>query len=169
MHRLDDDTLITSALLRRFHAEGEFEGAPGQFYAFVQRSNGDLLTHQVGPNVDGDLMLFASTTLSYINRHLHHDGAWCIVFTHPKPPLPPEMKATFHRFVLLWMDKDGDVQFPLEHDSSIIEALSWSPLDWAKQCETAWTLWHHAMQVVLDPRPDEQFKRAKGQQRPTMH
>lgn len=169
MHRLDDDTMITTALLRRFHAEGEFEGAAGQFFAVMQRSNGDLLTHCIGPSITGDLMFFASQTLSFINRQIHHDGAWCMVFTHPRPPIPPEMRVSFQRFVLLWLDKDGDVQFPIEHDQSIMEALAWSPIDWAKQCETAWGLWHHAMKQVLDPQPNETYRRAKGEQAPTLH
>ena len=167
MHRLDDDVLITPSLIKRFHAEGEMEGADGRFYALVQKANGDLLSHQVGPDAGANEQLFASDVLSYLNKHLHHDGAWCIVFTHPKPAEPPFAGCDYDRFTILWMDGDGDVQFPLVHEQGIVEAMTWGKEAWAQQCETAWSLWHHAMKTVLDPQERETFKRAKGQRRPT--
>lgn len=167
MHKLDDDTMITPTLIKRFHDEGEFEGADGRFYALVQRSNGDLLSHQVGSDAGANECLFASDLLSYLNKKLHHDGAWCIVFTHPSPVVPPHRTCDYGRFVVLWMDGDGDVQFPLVHELGMVEAMTWGMQAWAQQCETAWMLWHHAMRQVLDPQEGETFKRAKGQQRPT--
>jgi len=167
MHKLDDDTLITPTLLRRFHAEAQFEGAPGAFYALVQRSNGHILSHQVGPIAGANEMIFASDVLTYLNKNLHHDGAWCIVFTHPAPAIPPFRTCDFQRFTILWMDEDGDVQFPLAHELGMVEAMTWGLQAWAQQCETAWMLWNHAMRQVLDPQANETFKRAKGQRRPT--
>jgi len=169
MHRLDIETLVTPALLKRFHAEGEFESGDGRFFAVMQQSNGDLLTHAVGPDAGPDAMLFASDTLSFLNKHLHHDGAWCIVFTHYRAPTPPMMHGAFDRFVILWMDHDGDVQFPVERDHAIPEAFGYGNHSWAMQCETAWNLWHHAMVTVLEPKADAQYKRAKGQRAPTVH
>jgi hypothetical protein len=168
MHHLGIDTLVTPALIKRFHDEGKFEGAAGAFYAFVQKSNGDLLAHSVGPDVGAAEHLFAADLLSYLNRHLHHDGAWCMVFTHPKPPQPPLMQTEFDRLVVLWMDKDGDVQFPLEHNLGIVTALEWAMPAWAQQCETAWALWRQAV-AALELQPGETFKRAKGERRPTLH
>jgi len=49
----------------------------------------------------------------------------------------------------------------------MVEAMAWGIDAWAQQCETAWTLWNHAMRQVLDPQANETFKRAKGQRRPT--
>ena len=174
--KLDDDTLITPTLLKRFVAEGMMEEGDGQHYACVQRSNGDFLVHHPGsPAALGEQTLFAADILRRLNRDLHHDGAWVIVFTHPSPPIEGSMilaqpgHCEYRRYVLLWLDADGDVQIPVvwvkgECDQwDFAEVLREGPEPIIGLCEGAWTTWHLHMRQVLEPRAGETFKRAKGQ------
>lgn len=166
MHKIADERiLITTSLIVRFQVEGRYDGSTG-FYAYVQRSNGDLLVHQGGPDIDAPEHLFANDVLTALNNKLHHDGAWCLVFTNPRAIDPPLMKATYDRLVLIWMDKDGDVQFTNDHEAGIVHALEMGQDAWLNNCETAWQLWQFHMRQVLAPKQNELVKAAQGQ---TLH
>lgn len=175
MHKLDNDTLITCSLLRRFRAEAEHEGGDGRFYAYIQKSNGDLVTDQNGPDIGPNEFMFANDMLTFLNKELHHDGAWCIVFTGFRTTresilIPSVCVGEYTRFAFLWLDKDGDVQFANDCELGIVWATTQMSLhDWAGQCEAAWGLWHKAMRLVLEPKPSELYKRAQGQTAPTLH
>ncbi len=169
MHKLDDKIAINPDLLRRFGAEARLDGGDGRYFALMQLNNGNILTHQiVGPKIEIHGHLFAVDLLNMLNRQLHHDGAWSIVFSHyADSPLPGS--GGYSKFTLLWMDRDGDVGFPVDCDEPLSLAISWGLLYWVEHCETAWKLWHHAMRNVLAPRANETFKRAQGEKRPTVH
>lgn len=169
MHKLDENRLVTPALLKRFHAEAECEGGDGRFAAFIQRSNGEIISHDNGPRADPRCLVFTMEILGALNRHLHHDGAWVIVFTHWKAPVIPMQDGVHQRFVLLWMDGDGDVQFPLEWVGGIDRAVEFGGYNWSQHAASAWHLWHHVMRVVLDPQEGETYKRALGESAPSVH
>jgi hypothetical protein len=177
MPRLHDDLLITPALLKRFVAEGYGEDGDGQHYGFVQRSNGDLCGHHPGsPQIIAEQTMWAADMLKRLNRELHHDGAWTVVFTHPAPPAEGSMifaqpgHCEYRRYVLLWLDQDGDVQIPIEWIKGEGEMVDFPDVLMAGldnlvgQCEGAWELWHIHMRQILEPREGETFKRAQGQQ-----
>jgi hypothetical protein len=169
MHKLDDKTLITPLLIKRFHAEAEFEGGDGKYAAYIQKSDGHILIDTVSCSSGMLEQFFAEDMLNAMNKHLHHDGAWVIVFTHYDPPLPPLKEGVFNRFVLLWMDKDGDVKFPLECVHPLHKVMGESSIDsWLSQCEAAWSLWRHT-ETVLDARPSEQYRKAAGEVAPSVH
>jgi hypothetical protein len=173
--RLDDDTLITPALLQRFAAEAGLEGGNGQYCAFIERSNGDLLIHHpFAPAAVAEQTMFAADVLRKLNRELHHDGAWAIVFTDPKPPEPgvaiyASPHTEFARYALLWVDPDGDVQFAVEWVRGESEMLDFDEvllagIEYTMQCcENAWAMWKVAMREVIDPAEGQTFKRAMGQ------
>ena len=176
MPMLDDDTLITPALLRRFIAEARLEAGNGQHYAFVRRSNGNLIAHNpASPEIAGYQTMFAADVLKVLNRELHHDGAWVVVFTHPEPPEPGSAilltppGREYARYVLMWLDRDGDVQFSVEWVKNESELLDFAEVLEAgidsvvEKCEGAWQMWHLHMREVLDPREGETFQRARGQ------
>lgn len=169
MHRLDERVLITPMLLKRFSAEAEFENGDGFYCAFIQRSNGTFLEHAEGPGADPMQELFATDMLNALNGKLHHDGAWVMLFTHHDVPVPPLAKGIYRRFVILWMDRDGDVQFPIENDEPLHVVLAKGPDHWLEQCETAYALWHHAMREVLNPREGNLYRRARGETAPSLH
>lgn len=175
MARIDDDTLITAVLLKRFQEEAELESGDGRYYAFLQRSNGELLVHNpYAPEIAGHQAMFAADVLRRLNRELHHDGAWVIVFSHPKEmaagaAIYAHPSVEYRRYVLLWLDSDGDVQLPYEWLEGESECLDFADVLAAgldcicEQCEAAWTMWHLHMRQVIEPREGETFERARGQ------
>lgn len=180
---LREEDLITPALLKRFQAEAEIDGNDGHFYALIRRDNGDFLAHHPGsPPLVPEQTMWACDVLRRINRELHHDGAWVIVFTDPAPVGADEVMfvhsghAEYGRYALLWADEDADVQFAVEWVRNESEVLDWTDVLMAGiesvmgKCETAWTLWNTHMREVLDPAEGQTFKRARGQQAaPTRH
>jgi hypothetical protein len=176
MARIDDDTLITPTLLRRFAAESTMEGGNGQHHAFIERSNGVLLDHNPGsPECLGEQLMFAADVLRKLNRELHHDGAWVMVYTHPAEPAEGSVifvnggNREYRRFVLLWLDQDGDVQIPIDWVKGESELADFPDCliagieYWMQLCENAWDLWHTHMRQVLEPRQGETFRRARGE------
>jgi hypothetical protein len=170
MARIDDDTLITTALLQRFILEAREEAGAGEHCAFVQRSNGDLTTHHpASPPCAAAQAMFAADVLRKLNKELHH----------PTPPAPGSMilaqpgHIMYRRFVLLWLDEDGDVQIPVEWIENESEMLDFADVllatsEWIMtNCETAWELWRHHMVTVPERKPGETFKRAKGERAPS--
>ena len=167
MHRLDEDRLITPALLRRFEAESADEGSPesGPYHAIIMRSNGDLIEHVMGPRVASWQFVFVNDLLKALNRDLHHDGAWVAVYTHPAPAaLIVEVERAYMRLVLMWMDGDGDVRIPFEIEEADFSKIVEQGLHrWLGEAETAWQTWKKLMIDVLDPKSDQLYKRAQGQ------
>lgn len=173
----DENLVLTPTLLRRFKAEAEFEGGDGRYYALIRRANGELLAdHPEGPSPTPEQLLFATDALRALNREVHHDGAWVIVYTHPKPPrvevvlYDTSKHIDYARYALLWMDKDGDVQFTLEWRENESDMVDFPDVLLAgieslmDRAEGAWNIWHYQMRTVLDPREDQLVKRAQGQQ-----
>jgi hypothetical protein len=172
---LTEDLVLTPTLLRRFEIESEFEGGNGRHYALIQRNDGSLLSHHpASPSIEPFQAIWAAQVLKLLNRELHHDGAWCVVFTHPKPPsleniFQDAKHAQYARYVLLWLDADGDVQIPFEWMEGTCELRTFSdimiagPVSTAQKCELAWEIWHDTMIKVLEPREGQTFKRARGE------
>ena len=183
MPRIDDDTLITTALLRRFALEAQMAGVSDQYYALIQRSSGELLSHHPGaPSAVPEQIMWSADVLRRLNRELHHDGAWCVVFCDPKPPEHGELAVfagsghrEYARYALLWLDQDGDVQFAVEWVRDESELLDWADVLLAgidsvmQKCEAAWEIWKLNMRDVLDHGEGQLIKRAKGQRPSTRH
>ncbi len=167
-HKLDEKTLVTPTLLKRFHLEASLDN-DGRFCAYVQYSNRDFCFHNVGPEATINETVFAKELLTLLNDELHHDGAWVAVFTGYaiRPPLD---LGSYGRLIVLWMDKDGDVQFPIQiEDFSVETAVQKGAFAWLEDCEAAWLTWQHHMRRVLAPKPEQLFKRALGEKPPTLH
>jgi hypothetical protein len=170
-----DDDLLTPALLRRFEAEAYLEGGNGQHYAFVRLSDGRLLAHHPGsPQIIAEQTMWADDVLHKLNRELHHDGAWVVVFTAPGAAadgcaiFAQPGYIEYARYCLMWVDKDGDVQFSIEWVRNESDLLDFTDVLMAgiestmAKCEAAWETW--VMQrKVMDPQQGQTFKRAKGQ------
>lgn len=174
------EELLSPLLLRRFELEALAEDGNGQYYACILRQDGDLVVHHpLGPPLDVVQLMWARDLLALLNRELHHDGAWVIVFTHPQPPSIEQVAAatahrSYARYALIWLDADGDPQFTQEWQQNITSDLR----DFAcvveqgleavaAKAEACWRLWHLCMREVIDPTPDQLFKRAKGERPPS--
>jgi hypothetical protein len=178
--KLSDNTLITKALLKRFELEAAEEGGNGYaYYALIRRSDGHFLAHHPStPQLDPMQLHWATEALARFNRELHHDGAWVLVFTHPKPPsilVAAPNHLTYARYVFLWLDQDGDVQFPMDWMENETELLDFADVVAAglesnlAHGEESWQRWHHLMRVVPDVKEGrgQTFKRAKGERAPS--
>lgn len=177
MHKLDDDTLITTDMLRACIGYSEEDGGNGQHYALLQRSNGEWVDHNpYSPALDAMQAVFARDVVSKANREIAHDGAWFIVFTQPGAMAHLMQTASeYGRFNLVWMDKDGDIRFRLEWEIGQDEdAIEFSDVlmqgweSWLSKCETAYLQWAVLTQAT-DAQSDQTFKKAQGQAAPTQH
>lgn len=177
MTQLADEKLITPELLQRFRLEAAEEGGHADaFYALIRRSDGNFLSHHpAAPNLDPGQLLWASRALTRFNKELHHDGAWVIVFTHPKPLSTLSKHAEYARYVFLWLDADGDVQFPMDWKENETELLDFADVVIAgiesnmAHAEESWQRWHLLMRVVPDIKPGkgQTYKRAQGEKAPS--
>src|SRR4051812_19586677 len=130
--RISENLVISPTLLRRFAAEGEMEEGDGRYFGVIQRDNGDLLVHHpASPSAIAPQLLWAGEVLRLLNRELHHDGAWVLVFTHPQSVpgisvLHHSGHAEYRRYGLIWLDADGDPQFTMEWQAGTAELRSFT-------------------------------------------
>lgn len=176
--KLPDDKLITTDLLRRFEAEAHMDGGTGQHYALIRLANGNLVKFNPrSPALAPEQMLWADVILAFLNKELHHDGAWVVVFTHPKPsPSQCTMHAPNHcdyeRYGLIWLDADGDAQFTMEWAAGEGELRDFADVMIAgkestvEKAEAAYQAWKLTRQM-LDVKPEQTFKKAQGQRAPS--
>ena len=177
---LKDDVLISKTLLRRFEVEAELEGGDGRYYALMRLESGRLCAHHpFAPSAVADQVMWADDMLKLLNRELHHDGAWVIVFTHPEPPaglsaidLVPK-HWDYRRYVMLWLDEDGDPQCPIEWTKGEGDLYDFTDVllagreSTAQKCEAAWQMWNTVMRQALDPAEGQTYQKAKGQLAPS--
>lgn len=99
---------------------------------------------------------YARSVVRYLNKHLHMDGAW----------VGGWMDDGFKRFYLLWKDKDGDIQFPIDTSGEVrwSDLRNWAMEDWGNHATQAFQQWKCAMETV-DAQPHQQLKLAQGQTR----
>jgi hypothetical protein len=156
MADFNDDLLITKHMNDRLIGEAQFEDETSTDYWVVrQRANGQLIERSVGYKADIAETMIAKFIIVLLNREIRHDGAWIVAWTNAG-----------RRFVMIWMDKDGDVQFTVEA-GDVAELADADPLHWVDQCEEAWRLWNNSMRNVLAPNDNQIFKRAQGQRAPS--
>jgi hypothetical protein len=172
--KLDDNVLITPALIQRFENEGVAEGGDGRYYAMVRTSDGNIRVHHPGyPNISPDQKIWAIDMLNMLNTVLHHDGAWVVVFTNIDVLGPPK-RAKYDRYAWVWVDADGDPQFTSDWVEGHGEADLRTFADVAKagivsgvdRCEAAWQQWRFSRKV-LDLSQKQTFKRARGERAPS--
>lgn len=177
--RQNDDLLLNAALQRRLTAEAEFEYGPGLWWAVVCKRNGMTVPMKSGPAVvvpTEDQQVFAHDMARLLNKEIHHDGSWVVAFTHPSgaiyalPEVAISMTIPYERWVFLWLDADGDVQFPVDCVQPFVEVIHAGPSAWIETAEASWQAWHKHMREVLGIKPKDEavtYKRAQGQERPS--
>jgi hypothetical protein len=167
-HNLPDELVVTKATLKRIAAEAADSGSR-TFFALLQLRNGSFQSYECfGIELDETQMMFSRDLIGDLNRELHHDGAWLIVWSiaQRKPKGSIGKSTEFRKFTLLWMDRDGDIAFPIECERSFDDYLAEGIHAMMAKCEQAYFLWLEAMNA-LALTPDETFKRAQGQEAPS--
>jgi hypothetical protein len=172
MHRLESKTLVTVALLRRFEAEAADYG--GVYLAYIEKRDGTFLDHASpgAPAMSHDQQMMALDILHRLNADLAHDGAWVCMAIGPKPAgilMPLANPAVDYAILMyLWMDAEGDVRFPVEFEDTVANMARKGILYWLEQAENAWRTWKGLMIDVLDPKPNQQHARARGEDAPSL-
>lgn len=99
---------------------------------------------------------YARKVVAYLNKNLSFEGAW----------LGAWMDTGWNRFYLLWKDRDGDIQFPIDTAGEITwaELQTWSMEDWGNHVSNAHAIWVDTVKTI-DAQPDQQLMLAQGQTR----
>lgn len=170
--RENADLLLLPAIRRRLFDEARHDDGPGAYWALLMRADGLPRIETSAPALPKpapEQVMFATDMATALNKHLHHDGAWLVVFTHPPAVSVLDMFVTYGRFALVWIDRDADPQFSIDCDDDFTEVLL-SGLDhWMEECERGWSKWSHHMTKVFDKKLRERitYKRAQGEQAPS--
>ena len=110
-------------------------------------------TSKAPPNTDQ--RHYAREVVRYLNADYNFDGAWIAAW----------FGDDWRTFYLIWKDRDGDIQIPIECELSWRRIKGWSVHDWGAQATAAYESWLDT-QRVLELSELETIKRAQGQTRP---
>lgn len=154
MPDLPDDLRFSPHVSRRLFLEAD----EGYGWAVAQKTNGDIKTACNAPPGNRPHIFqqdFAYSLLKKLNSQIPNGGSWTVSWCDG-----------WRKLVILWLDKDGDIQFPVEDEELISDILNAGPDHFVGQCAEAWQLWKGCMDV-LELKPEETYKRAQGERRPT--
>jgi hypothetical protein len=181
MHKLDDETLITADLLRKFIAFAGEDGGDDTHFALMQKADRQFLAHNPGsPELDPVQMVYSQKLLQRLNQDLHHDGAWVLLWSHPGHYAAfMHVPGAYSVMNLIWVDRDGDAKVRLEWVAGqnedvigIIDLLLQGELPMCDQAETAWLMAQELLRATLDigmnGGNDVTYRRALGEAAPTM-
>jgi|GEM_PF-3432441 len=152
-HNLKDEWL-SSRLVAWFYTE-----AGTKCWACMLRSDGKWHYWQKDQGMtppNAHKRDYARAVVRYLNKHLHFDGAWVGAW----------MDDGYKRFYLVWKDRDGDIQFPIDTAGEVRwdEMNKWGMEVWGNHATQAFQQWGHAMEAI-GATPDQQLKLAQGQTR----
>lgn len=143
---------------------------PGPFRCVIQAEGGLVMEFGTGPALGMVQRMVADDMVAELNKQLHHDGCWLFNFANPEPvSIAVEMGRRYARFAILWMDRDGDIQFAIDCERPFEKTIEEGPDALAEKCSKAWDWWHFHMRTVLDPQPHEMFKKALGEKPRVLH
>lgn len=173
-HKMDDRLLITDAVETRLGDEADFNLGAGdrRYWKCAVLSDGSAMIQASGFTPGPEYQAAALDLVKLLNGAIGHDGAWIAAWTEWTPTVEDVLcGAGGHpeRLVLLWIDHGGDPQFTVEIEDSLVDIVTAGPDHWIEQCEEAWGKWHHAMRVVLDPKPDQLYRAAQGERKPSLN
>lgn len=111
--------------------------------------------------------MFARDMAWALNKHLHHDGRWIVQWVEPAAsPVVLLTGTRYGKCLMIWMDGDGDIQFPIEMEEPFEVIAAAGPDPWMEHAERGWWTWKN-LQSALDLRPHETYKRALGEAAPS--
>ena len=108
------------------------EADGGDWWVCVLTRDGKYLTatHDGGSTVPtDDRCKFARDVCRHLNKHVNQGGAWQCAWIDQA------------RFYMLWRDKDGDIQIPIEMDLGFDRVKEWGLETWETHAAAAWEQW----------------------------
>lgn len=165
-HKLDSNTIM-AALMRR-HGQ-TFNGSHGVTYmpdymncivrhvGQVQMKSGVLVPtshfYKVEPWQDD----YARKLVADLNKILHHDGAWAVMWCNPTEfGMPTQLKIAFQ-------DKDGDPQFVIDVERPLTDLQVNGPKSHMDNCERAYQQWKRWM-ADMEINDNQKIKWGQGQE-----
>ena len=122
-------------------------------------------------NVTGAQKVFAEQLVKFLNIEVAHGGEWRVVWEKP-------VRWSEHRGIVKawipsmmtyqWRDADGDIKTVLESGDTVYEMLEIGMTHYATMAEEAWQKTKEFYGLV-DVKPSQTFKKAKGQAPITQH
>ena len=83
---------------------------------------------------------YAMRVAKHLNQQVPFDGAWLVGWVRGG-----------REFYLLWKDKNGDIQIPIECDKPFVVIRNWLPTDWEHIAATAhlkWVEWQKSLELT---------------------
>ncbi len=144
-----EDCWLTSRLVPWFHVET----LDPRVWVCVLTTGGKWIYWTKDGHSEPDIHKrdYARTVVRYLNKHCHFDGAWVGAWTDG-----------WQTFYLLWKDRDGDIQFPIDSTLPWRELRGWAPDVWGKQASAAHEIWRDSVKV-LELKAEQTRKLAQGQ------
>ena len=166
MKHLHDRVFCNPALYERM----ELEADRGSWAACILTEAGPqwIRKNALIPVPDALRAEFAHDMVQVLNKALHHDGVWAVCYCNLHAPTLLEgngllIEPYYTRLVILWMDADGDVRFPIESDSDIVDILVEGMDAWVSDCESAWQQWNFLMVQDMPVNENTHYRRALGE------
>lgn len=166
---MEDKLLITKATQKRLNLEAEADGDmpapnPPLWYAVMETEAGiqHVESHHVWnhhamvvdrPRPLENQIVWAECLVRLLNKHVGFDGSWLVEFTHYPDLgtcLSVDPDLNWRRIVLIWMDKDGDVQFSSEITDPFVHVISTQPEHWIEQMTEAYENWKDIMKKSFE-------------------
>lgn len=175
---IDERNILTPFTFKRLDQEGMQSADIGvhgfpKWFAIINR--GGINSEFVG-NFNGDehdyvtrppdyQVAFGCRLAQLLNKQISHNGHWIVAFTHGPLPnfglvIPGRPTDDWRRFIMLWLDEDGDPQFTVDNVEPFSIVAQASNDHWISDADKAWDHWKHLMRTVLAPRSDQLVKRA---------
>jgi len=160
---LHDRVFINADLYERWN---EVESNGGAWWAAIMTDNAGVQGIKKGhmvPDPDEMRSMFARDLCFALNRNLHHDGVWSVGWVNLKMSPVVVEPPHYTQLIILWMDGDGDVRFPIESERPIADMMLEGMNYWLDVCEQGYQRWHHHMVEVLDPTEKDHYRKALGE------
>jgi hypothetical protein len=149
-----DSNAIMAALMRRngqtFGGEHGVTFMPDymncvvRHFGMVKMKSGVLVSAQHFYKTEAWQDDYARKLVANLNKQLHHDGVWAVMWTNPTEfGMPTELRIAFQ-------DKDGDPQFVIEVERTLTDLMVHGPDSHMENCERAyqqWVRWQKEMEI----------------------
>lgn len=173
-HKVEDQLLFSKLLRMRLDKEAAEDkdmspGISARWYASKVLSDGTGVIERNYPSVfSGDdppayQQFWLDTMCQGLNSQIAHDGAWIVAWTH-QPLLIEYMNRNpieWRRFVMIWVDKDGDPQFVVDNIEPFAVIATVDQEKFIEDGENAYQYWSHLMNDALRPGEGQQIQLAK--------